>query len=136
MLSLFGIFLGLGLLMYLALKGYSHMIVRPSAVSTAASITSNTASLAIAATTAAKASKAIVIKGVGLNAAVSAAVSGTNAALFTIAPASFAPVSGAVLDSIIVTYTPVAAGSHSAVLTVSSQGATDLVINLSGTAAS
>ena len=120
----------------LALKGYSHMIVRPSEVSTAASITSNTASLAVAATTAAKASKAIVIKGVGLNAAVSAAVSGTNAALFTIAPASFTPVSGAVLDSIIVTYTPVAAGSHSAVLTVSSQGATDLVINLSGTAAS
>ena len=92
--------------------------------------------MAVTATTAAKASKAIVIKGVGLNAAVSAAVSGTNAALFTIAPASFTPVSGAVLDSIIVTYTPVAAGSHSAVLTVSSQGATDLVINLSGTAAS
>ena len=120
----------------LALKGYSHMIVRPSAVSTAASITSNTAALAIAATTAAKASKAIVIKGVGLNAAVSAAVSGTNAALFTIAPASFTPTGGEVLDSIIVTYTPVAAGSHSAVLTVSSQGATNLVINLSGTAAS
>ena len=120
----------------LALKGYSHMIIRPSAVSTAAVISSNVPSLAMTATTAAPATKAIVISGVGLNAAISAAVSGTNAALFTIAPASLTPASGAVSDAIIVTYTPVATGSHAAVLTLTSQGAQNLVINLTGTAAS
>ena len=120
----------------LALKGYSHMIVRPSEVSTAAVITPNVESLAIAATTTVPASKGIVVSAVGLNANATLALSGTNAAMFKVSPASLVHSDGSFNEAVIITYTPTATGSHSATLTISSQGAVSKTVTLSGTAAS
>lgn len=63
------------------------------------------------------------------------AISGTNADMFSVSPSSITPTDGSISDTeVTVTYTPTEAGSHEATLTVSSTGATDQVIALSGTA--
>lgn len=62
-------------------------------------------------------------------------LSGTNADMFSVSPSSITPTDGSISDTeVTVTYTPTEAGSHEATLTVSSTGATDQVIALSGTA--
>ena len=63
------------------------------------------------------------------------AISGTNADMFSVSHSSITPTDGSISDTeVTVTYTPTEAGSHEATLTVSSTGATDQVIALSGTA--
>ncbi|MDD6500685.1 MAG: hypothetical protein PUF38_02150 [Bacteroidales bacterium] len=55
--------------------------------------------------------------------------------MFSVSPSSITPTDGSISDTeVTVTYTPTEAGSHEATLTVSSTGATDQVIALSGTA--
>ena len=62
------------------------------------------------------------------------AISGTNADMFSVSHSSITPTDGSISDTeVTVTYTPTEAGSHEATLTVSSTGATDQVIALSGT---
>ena len=63
------------------------------------------------------------------------AISGTNAGMFSVSPSIVTPTDGSISDTeVTVTYTPTEAGSHEATLTVSSTGATDQVIALSGNA--
>ncbi|MEA4935549.1 MAG: chitobiase/beta-hexosaminidase C-terminal domain-containing protein [Paludibacter sp.] len=62
-------------------------------------------------------------------------VTGTNASLFKLSTSSISPTSGSVTNqSVSITYTPDAPGSHSATLVLSSEGATNVERSLSGTA--
>ncbi len=77
----------------------------------------------------------ITVNGLNLTGNITLAVTGTNASLFTLSTNSIAPTEGSVTDeSVTITYTPTAAGSHSATLTLSSAGAEDEVRSLSGSA--
>ena len=63
------------------------------------------------------------------------ALSGTDAAVFSLSESSITPTAGSVTDKVItITYAPTAPGSHSATLTLSSSGATDVTRDLTGTA--
>lgn len=78
---------------------------------------------------------AFTFKALGLSDAATFVLSGTNADMFSVSPSSITPTDGSISDTeVTVTYTPTEAGSHEATLTVSSTGATDQVIALSGTA--
>lgn len=78
---------------------------------------------------------AFTFKALGLSDAATFVLSGTNADMFSVSPSSITPTDGTISDTeVTVTYTPTEAGSHEATLTVSSTGATDQVISLSGTA--
>lgn len=77
----------------------------------------------------------ITVNAQNLTANISLAVTGTDASLFTLSTNSIAPTSGTVTDqSVTITYTPTAAGSHTATLTLSSTGAESVVKTLSGSA--
>ena len=79
--------------------------------------------------------KNFTFSGSNLTADASLAISGTNAAMFSVTPTSVNKGSGTITDqSVTVTYSPTAAGTHSATLTISSTDATDKTITLSGTA--
>ncbi len=78
---------------------------------------------------------AFTFKALRLSDAATFVLSGTNADMFSVSPSSITPTDGTISDTeVTVTYTPTEAGSHEATLTVSSTGATDQVIALSGTA--
>lgn len=63
------------------------------------------------------------------------ALSGTNAGLFSLSTYSITPVSGTVSNvEVTVTYAPLSAGSHSATITLTSAGATNITRNLTATA--
>lgn len=75
------------------------------------------------------------LSGINLTAKAELAITGTGAGMFSVSPSSVSPNDGTISDKeVTVTYAPTAAGSHEATLTVSSTGATDQVIALSGTA--
>ena len=75
----------------------------------------------------------INVTGVNLTAAVGTALSGTNSALFALSAATIAKgANGAVNAELEITYTPAAVGNHVAVLTLSSTGATSVVVNIAG----
>jgi len=77
----------------------------------------------------------ITVSGQNLTENVSLNLSGTDAALFSLSASSITPVSGSITDvSVNITYTPVAPGSHTATLTLSSAGATDVVKTLTASA--
>jgi len=78
----------------------------------------------------------VVVKGINLTEAIAAAKTGTNAAMITLSSTSFAKDELGKVDSILtITYTPTAAATnHKAVVTLSSAGATSVVINLTGVA--
>lgn len=78
---------------------------------------------------------AFTFKALGLSDAATFVLSGANPDMFSVSPSSITPTDGTISDTeVTVTYTPTEAGSHEATLTVSSTGATDQVIALSGTA--
>lgn len=73
------------------------------------------------------------IKGSNLMADVILSVSGTNADYFSVTPSTIVPQDGKVTNqTITVTYKPTETGEHSAILTITSTGAADKVISLSG----
>ena len=77
----------------------------------------------------------ITVNGVNLTGNITVSISGTNADYFTASPPVIAAESGMVLNAMVsVTYMPLAAGSHTATLTLSSPGADDVTRALSGTA--
>ena len=78
----------------------------------------------------------VVVKGINLTEAIAAAKTGTNATMITLSATSFAKDELGKVDSILtITYTPTAAATdHKAVVTLSSAGATSVVINLTGVA--
>ncbi|MDO9635026.1 MAG: lamin tail domain-containing protein [Paludibacter sp.] len=76
----------------------------------------------------------ITVSGANLTGDISIAISGENAAYFSALPASITPSAGTVSNaSVTITYTPLAAGSHSATLTMSSPGAVSVTRALTGT---
>jgi hypothetical protein len=78
---------------------------------------------------------AIHVSAVNLTADVSLVISGTDAAKFAVEPATLAPTSGTLAETLVnVIYQPTAAGTHTATLTLSSTGAASKVYELSGTA--
>ena len=81
------------------------------------------------------ATQTFTLSGINLTANAGLAITGTGAGMFSVSPSSVSPTDGTISDKeVTVTYAPTAAGSHEATLTVSSTGATDQVISLSGTA--
>ena len=74
------------------------------------------------------------LSGSDLTANATLAVSGTNADMFTVTPTSVNQSSGSINNqTIIVTYKPTTKTTHSATLTISSTGAEDVTVSLSGT---
>lgn len=78
-------------------------------------------------------SKTFTIRGTNLTAGITATLSGTNAAMFSLSSSSIAYPGSNGSNEITVTYTPTTSGSHTATLTLSSAGATNKVITLTGT---
>jgi hypothetical protein len=77
----------------------------------------------------------ITVSGVNLTDNIILTISGANADQFSVSPSSIEPVSGTVTDaSVTITYSPTVEGNHVAVLTLSSTGAEDVSLNLSGSA--
>ena len=68
------------------------------------------------------------VTGLNLTGNITATISGTNASLFSVSPASL----GASGGNLTVTYSPTAVGTHTATLTLSSTGAQDVTISLNG----
>jgi|GEM_PF-2085993 len=90
---------------------------------------------AFSATAGSNQEKSITVNGTNLTGNITLALSGTDAAAFSLSESSITPTAGSVTDEvIIITYAPTAPGSHSATLTLSSSGATDVTRNLTGTA--
>ena len=77
-------------------------------------------------------SKTIDVSGSSLAGDISLALSGTDAGYFTLSTASISK--SAASSVVTVAYSPVAAGSHSAMLTISSSGAEPISVALTGTA--
>ncbi|MBQ7211842.1 MAG: chitobiase/beta-hexosaminidase C-terminal domain-containing protein [Muribaculaceae bacterium] len=97
-------------------------------------ITASSTSLALSAKSGETANKSITVTGANLSANITAALSGTNASLFSIDKSSIAQSSGSASGSIKVTYAPTSSGTHTATLTLSSTGATTVKVTLTGTA--
>lgn len=80
-------------------------------------------------------SETITVNGLNLTGDITLALSGTDAAQFSLSTSTLSPTSGSVTDaSVTITYEPTSAGSHTATLTLSSAGADDVTRSLSGTA--
>lgn len=77
----------------------------------------------------------LTISGANLTGNISLALTGDDAGLFELSQTTIAPTDGTVSDvAVTITYTPVAAGSHAATLTLSSADATDVVRELTASA--
>lgn len=77
----------------------------------------------------------ISVSGYNLTEAITLAVTGDDAAMFSLSTYSIAAVEGSVNDvSVTITYAPTAAGTHAATITLSSDGATNVTRTLSGVA--
>ncbi|MDO9635314.1 MAG: chitobiase/beta-hexosaminidase C-terminal domain-containing protein, partial [Paludibacter sp.] len=77
----------------------------------------------------------ITVNGVNLTGNITVSISGANADYFMASPPVIAAESGMVLNAgVSITYTPLAAGSHTATLTLSSPGADNVTRTLNGTA--
>ncbi len=76
--------------------------------------------------------KSIVIKGVNLTGGLTLAVSGTNAAQFSLSAASVSQTDAQAGYTLTITYAAQALGAHNAVLTISGGGITAVTVNLLG----
>lgn len=75
------------------------------------------------------------LSGENLNGDATLSLSGTNAKLFNVTPTTVTQTDGAITnETVTVTYTPTEAGTHTATLTISSDGANEQKITLNGTA--
>jgi hypothetical protein len=105
-------------------------------INTAPTITVTDVSVPAFSTTAGSTqSETITVSGTNLTGDITLALSGTDAAAFSLSENSITPTAGSVTDKVItITYAPTAPGSHTATLTLSSTGAENVVRDLSGTA--
>ena len=79
-------------------------------------------------------SKTLSVSGANLTADIQIALGGTNSTQFSVIPTSLTQTGGTVsATDVIVTYQPTETGSHTATLTLSSAGVTDVVYTLNGT---
>ena len=74
----------------------------------------------------------VTVTGANLTDGITYTLSGTDASLFSVSPASLGTSGG----TLTITYSPTADGTHTATLTLSSTGAQDVVITLNGTCSS
>lgn len=80
-------------------------------------------------------SQTFTLNGTNLTGNATLSLSGTNAKLFNVTPTTVTTTDGAITDeTVTVTYTPTEAGTHTATLTISSDGANEQKITLNGTA--
>ena len=91
-------------------------------------IIASPSSVSMKATPGGTVTKTIAVTGDNLTEGITALISGTDAAVFSVSPASL----GANGGTLTLTYSPTAVGTHSATLTLSSTGATDVTIPLNG----
>ena len=92
-------------------------------------ITASPSSINLACAKNESATESVTVTGENLTGGITAAISGTDASLFSVSPASLGTSGG----SLTVTYSPTAVGNHTATLTLSSTGAQDVTISLTGT---
>ncbi|NCB83940.1 MAG: hypothetical protein EOM44_05505 [Bacteroidia bacterium] len=79
-------------------------------------------------------SKTLSVSGANLTADIQIVLGGTNSTQFSVIPTSLTQTGGTVsATDVIVTYQPTETGSHTATLTLSSAGVTDVVYTLNGT---
>lgn len=79
-------------------------------------------------------SKTLSVNGANLTADIQIALGGTNSTQFSVIPTSLTQTGGTVsATDVTVTYQPTETGSHTATLTLSSAGVTDVVYTLNGT---
>ena len=79
-------------------------------------------------------SKTLSVSGANLTADIQIALGGTNSTQFSVIPTSLTQTGGTVsATDVIVTYQPTETGSHTATLTLSSAGVTNVVYTLNGT---
>ena len=75
------------------------------------------------------ATETVVVTGLNLTTGITATVSGQDANLFSVSPASLNAAGG----NLTVTYSPTAVGTHTATITLSNAGANDVTITVNGT---
>ena len=90
-------------------------------------IIASTNSVNLSATPNGTASETITVTGENLTTDITATISGTDASLFSVSPATTGG------GNLTITYSPTAVGTHSATLTLSSTGAQDVTVALTGT---
>ena len=77
----------------------------------------------------------VTVNATNLTADITVALTGTDAARFSVSPTTITQTGGSVSNATVtITYVPTAPGSHTATLTLSSTGATDVTRSLTGTA--
>ena len=80
--------------------------------------------------------KKFTLSGVCLTASASLTLAGSNPEMFSVSPTSIAQTDGTIAETdVTVSYSPTSIGSHTATLTISSKGAEDKTISLTGTSA-
>lgn len=78
--------------------------------------------------------KSFSLSGKNMSANATLAITGDDAGMFSVSPATVAQTDGSISGNITVTYAPTAAGNHTATLTVSSTDATGISLTLNGIA--
>lgn len=111
-------------------RGYLYEVAFKTPINAAPEIIVNPTSLSMTANVGKTETKTVTVTGVNLTAGISTAISGTNAGMFSVSPASLTTTGG----TLNVTYAPTATGNHTATLTLSSTGAESVTVNLNGTA--
>ena len=97
-------------------------------------ITASTTTVNITTEEATSKTGSVTFTGVNLTGNISLALSGTNASLFSIDKTSIAQSGGSASGKVTITYSPTAAGSHTATLTATSSGASSVKVTIKGTA--
>lgn len=120
---------------------YDITVLRPEAfslgkVETAAKIYSDKTTISFETEVNKAVTTQVVVKGINLTEAIAAAKTGTNATMVTLSATSFAKDDLGKVDSILtITYTPTAASTtHAATITLTSAGASNVVITIGGIA--
>lgn len=91
-------------------------------------------SLTMKATVGESATATVDVYGLNLTQNASLTIGGTDASLFSVTPNTLTPAQAAELTTVTVTYSPTAVGTHTATLTIASEGATSVVIPITATA--
>ena len=95
-------------------------------------VKSSSSSVSMEAVVGESATSSISVSGSALEGDISLALSGTDASMFSISPATIAKATAS--GKVTITYAPTLAGNHSATLKVSSANAADVSVTLKGTA--
>ena len=114
---------------------YQQMVIgiQPPTSSTTPTLTVTPSTLSFSATAGQTATKTFTVKGTNLTGNVTLTKTDANG-VYTISPTTISASAAASGATVTVTYNPTAAGTHAGTIKVSSSGATDVNVSLSGTA--